>query len=154
MPFTPKNFKKRLRRKKSTYKKKNKAIIKKKNKSRRKHHLNLRKKSLKYQNAKNDNKRKKLLKVWGWRRKSLAPSTKKKIWTIKKIKTKPIKTNINIKIPINTPIISKDTTDIPIKKLNTTIPSIEKSPININPTTDQGLSAAKAMAKLHIIINK
>ena len=124
MPFTPKNFKKRLRRKKSTYKKKNKAIIKKKNKSRRKHHLNLRKKSLKYQNAKNDNKRKKLLKVWGWRRKSLAP------------------------------IISKDTTDIPIKKLNTTIPSIEKSPININPTTDQGLSAAKAMAKLHIIINK
>ena len=91
MPFTPKNFKKRLRRKKSTYKKKNRAIKKKKNKSRRKQHLNLRKKSLKYQNAKNDNKKRKLLKVWGWRRKSLAPPTKKKIWTRKKVKTNSIK---------------------------------------------------------------
>ena len=128
MPFTPKNLKKRLKRKTSTFKKKSKQNKKKKTKTKRKRHLNLRKKSLKSRGAKKHIKKKK-----GGRPK------------YKKNKRKPLEgiypnkepTSVNTSTPNN---ISRPSKVVAATNAPTIIPLVINSPRSIKPIVNKSIA--------------
>ena len=132
MPFTPKNLKKRLKRKTSTFKKKSKQNKKKKTKTKRKRHLNLRKKSLKSRGAKKHIKKKK-----GGRPKH------------KKNKRKPLEgiypnkepTSVNTAVNTSTPNnISRPSKVVAATNAPTIIPLVINSPRSIKPIVNKSIA--------------
>ena len=132
MPFTPKNLKKRLKRKTSTFKKKSKQNKKKKTKTKRKRHLNLIKKSLKSRGAKKHIKKKK-----GGRPK------------YKKNKRKPLEgiypnkdpTSVNTAVNTSTPNnISRPSKVVAATNAPTIIPLVINSPRSIKPIVNKSIA--------------